>query len=67
MTIYPLTTGQVAHDLGLTEPQLNGLLRRSPWLKPPKIRGRYRWSQQDVQAVLGYLEVSDEPEGGQAA
>ena len=50
------TTGQVASLVGLTEAQVNGILRRRPGLRPPKGgSGRRAWRAQDVEALRNFL------------
>lgn len=64
-TIY--STGQVAGMLGLTEPQLNNLVRRRniPWI-PVGPGGRRVWTVQDIDAARDALAARRKPKSLQA-
>ena len=48
-------TGQVARSLGMTEPQLQDMLRHRPDLAAPVVRGRRVWSPADVQRLRAHI------------
>ncbi|MCB9833041.1 MAG: hypothetical protein H6807_11270 [Planctomycetes bacterium] len=49
---FLLSTGQVAHDLGIPEPRLNDLIRRGKIDPlPPVVAGRRLWSAEHVEAA----------------
>lgn len=56
-------TKQVAAELGLTESQLAGLLRRGVIPAPPRLPGStvYLWSDADVAAAREALERRRQP------
>jgi hypothetical protein len=55
----PLSTGQVAATLGITEPRLNDLLRRGKIPgAPPCVAGRRLWSEPHIAAAALALGVA---------
>ena len=56
----PMSTGEVARLLGLTEPRLSELVRRGKIKPPPALlAGRRFWSREDIVRAarhLGLLE-----------
>jgi len=49
-------TGQIATAHGLTEPQLNAIVRHAKELQPPVVSGRRRWRSEDVALLRAFLE-----------
>ena len=59
---FPLSTGQVARQLGVTEPRLNDLIRKGKLNPPPPISaGRRAWqAEHALQAAMGLGLLNDE-------
>lgn len=51
-----LTTGQVAAQLGTSEPRLQELIRHGKVPRPCKVRGKRVWSKKDVENARRALE-----------
>lgn len=52
---FPISTGQVAAILGVTEPRLNDLIRRRKIDPAPVVAGRRSWSAQQILQAAAYL------------
>ena len=58
---FPVSTGQVASSLGVSEPRLNDLVRRGKVCPAPRVvAGRRLWEEPHVRQAARALGVSDE-------
>ncbi len=57
---YPACSGDVAHALGVSEPQLQSLVRRGKIKSPPIHAGRRLWARGHVLAAARRLGVTVE-------
>jgi hypothetical protein len=48
-------TGAVAGQFGMTEAQINSILRRRGEIRPPIVSNRRRWRKSDIDALRDYL------------
>ena len=56
---YPITTGQAARVLGVTEPRLNGLIRKGRLNPEPLVSaGRRQWEQRHLSEAAAALGIS---------
>ncbi|MCB9508506.1 MAG: hypothetical protein H6697_12690 [Myxococcales bacterium] len=56
---YPASTGSVADHLGVTEPQINDLIRRRKLADPPPVvAGRRQWLAAHVAQVAELLRIA---------
>lgn len=46
-----MTTGEVARELGISEPYLQDLIRRRKVVAPKIVRGRRVWTRADIEAA----------------
>jgi hypothetical protein len=58
------STGEIASRVGLTEGQVNAIVRRVPGIRPPIDGNRRRWRPEDVEALTAYLARRRAPRPG---
>jgi len=60
---FPLSTGEVARTVDVTEPELNRLIRRGKIRPEPPIRsGRRAWSLQHLHQAAAALGIALTPD-----
>ncbi len=52
---FPISTGQAAKELTVTEPRLNDLIRRGKIPAPPVLAGRRLWNREHIRQAATYL------------